>query len=580
MELFNEMFSVDCSRPVKDSAELDSKHFLRIGSLYLWVQRRSAMSAPHAHAYYRGVRRVKAGMTSPDERDKRLYEKYCLCDYELPFVCLVMSEQKKNSFTIVLHDYRGTLAQEDRHQETLLRQFESSLQPSQLPTPIVEEGEAVSQSASTSGSQSAESPVTEAVGELVDSSGVVPSGESAVDGADKSAVDGADMSAVDGTEDNSIPIAKSSIPIAKSSIPEAEDNSSSALEDPSENSQWESFVLSHHLVEIQNKLELKLFEAKNKMRMQKLLAHREMDSTALVDATRCRLPLGARRRPNDSVQVPSAPGLRRPVLPSVSASGHHLRRGVAGERALAAAASRGRPQRLRGPAHSPPDGVHGDDPLHVQRAVRGDSPAPPVVAGRHRRPHEAVGLHTLRQFGRDGGFLAHAGAGVGLGRVFGGLLRDGAGAAVASRAAVSAGASPAVVRGGAGARGVAADAAVRGEQVATAGAAGGGAGESAGDLCAGRVSVALLPRAGRLLLRGAAPRGDGGDGRVSADAGESVRAPRGRGGGATGEFRGVRDGVGRDAGGVAGARVAAAGKQQDHGAAQRRALCGGELSGE
>lgn len=113
MELFNEMFSVDCINPVDNATELDAKHFLRIGSLYLWVQRRSAPSTPHAHAYFRGMRRVKAGMTSPDERDRRLYEKYSLCDYELPFVCLVLSEQKKNSFTIVLHDHRGTLARED-----------------------------------------------------------------------------------------------------------------------------------------------------------------------------------------------------------------------------------------------------------------------------------------------------------------------------------------------------------------------------------------------------------------------------------------------------------------------------------
>ena len=72
MELFNEMFSVDCINPVDNATELDAKHFLRIGSLYLWVQRRSAPSTPHAHAYFRGVRRVKAGMTSPDERDRRL----------------------------------------------------------------------------------------------------------------------------------------------------------------------------------------------------------------------------------------------------------------------------------------------------------------------------------------------------------------------------------------------------------------------------------------------------------------------------------------------------------------------------
>ena len=146
MELFNEMFSVDCINPVDNATELDAKHFLRIGSLYLWVQRRSAPSTPHAHAYFRGVRRVKAGMTSPDERDRRLYEKYSLCDYELPFVCLVLSEQKKNSFTIVLHDHRGTLAREDRQNDVFLRQFESSLQPSQLPTPVVEEGELVDSS--------------------------------------------------------------------------------------------------------------------------------------------------------------------------------------------------------------------------------------------------------------------------------------------------------------------------------------------------------------------------------------------------------------------------------------------------
>lgn len=70
MELFNEMFSVDCINPVDNATELDAKHFLRIGSLYLWVQRRSAPSTPHAHAYFRGMRRVKAGMTSPDERDQ------------------------------------------------------------------------------------------------------------------------------------------------------------------------------------------------------------------------------------------------------------------------------------------------------------------------------------------------------------------------------------------------------------------------------------------------------------------------------------------------------------------------------
>lgn len=542
MELFNEMFSVDCSKPAQNSSELDSKHFLRIGSLYLWVQRRSATSAPHPHAYFRGIRRVKAGMTSPDERDKWLYEKYRLCDYELPYVCLVLSEQKKNSFTIVLHDYRGTLAQEDRQNETLLRQFETSLQPSQLPTPIVEEGEGATLSSSTPGSQNAESPVTEPVGELVDSSGALPTEQSPASGA------------------------------------EGDSPSASTFEDPSGDGQWESFVLSHHLVEIQNQLELRLFQAKNKKRMQTLLERREMDSTALVDATRCRTLVHVRRRPNDPFQVPPPSALRRPVLSPVPAAGHYLRRGAAGERALAAAASRGHPQRLRGPSHSTRDGVHGDDPLRVQRAVCGDSPAFPVVAGHHCRPHEAIRMCVLLQFGGDGEFVARAGASVGLGRVFRGLLCDVAGAAVAPRPAMPADVPAAVVRGGAGPRGVVADASVRSEQVATTGAAGGGAGESAGSLCAGRVSVALLPRAGRLLLRGAASRGDGGDRDLSAASGESVWASRGCGGGSSGEFCGVRDGERRDAGGVAGACVAAAGKQRDHGAAQRRSQCGGDYA--
>ena len=507
MELFNEMFSVDCINPVDNATELDAKHFLRIGSLYLWVQRRSAPSTPHAHAYFRGVRRVKAGMTSPDERDRRLYEKYSLCDYELPFVCLVLSEQKKNSFTIVLHDHRGTLAREDRQNDVFLRQFESSLQPSQLPTPVVEEGELVDSSKGLaeegelldSPKNAAENPM-ESPMELTNSP---------MDSLHTSPQNSPHTPAEEG-EQTDFPTV---LPTATST----EDESPSG-------GQWESFVLSRHLVEIQKQLELQLFQAKNKKRMQTLLERREMDSTALVDATRCGLRARVRRRPDDPLQTTPARAVRRPVLSPVPAAGDDLRHGAARERALAAAAPRGRPQRPRRPAHPPRDGLQRHRPRRLQRALRSHSPATAVAAGDHRRTTARRRPLALSSRGGGGGRLAAASASMGLGFGFGGQLRHATGAGDAKSAAVSAGASPAVVRGGGGLRGVAADARGGGEQVAAARGAGGDAGEFAGGLRAGRVSVAVFPRAGGVSLRGAASRGDGGDGGVSAATGESVRA--------------------------------------------------------
>ena len=89
-----------------------------------------------SHEYPHSLKRAKAGTSSPEERDKRLFENFGLAQYELPFICIVYKVAGKNTFTIILHDYQGQLNKQYENDDALKTQFLNSFQSSTVPTPV------------------------------------------------------------------------------------------------------------------------------------------------------------------------------------------------------------------------------------------------------------------------------------------------------------------------------------------------------------------------------------------------------------------------------------------------------------
>lgn len=257
---------MDCSSSQSDHSTLGNRSFLRLGTYYLYVKPRAQPSVKlPSHQYPHNLKRAKAGTSSPEERDKRLYENFGLAQYELPFICLIYNDVGKNTFTIVIHDYQGQLNKQYETDQELKAQFLNSLQPSIVPTPI------------------SETPISEVPSRETTSSNETPVCETP---------DEAPITEPPITEP---PITET--PITETPITETPINDENVMhkdEDAqiegtlSGDAQWLSVMLSHHLSLIQDQLELKLFEAKNQCRMMAILKTKEMEKEALVDNIRCR----------------------------------------------------------------------------------------------------------------------------------------------------------------------------------------------------------------------------------------------------------------------------------------------------
>ena len=228
---------MDSSSQSERSA-LGNRSFLRIGPYYLYIKPRthSSMKLP-SHEYPHSLKRAKAGTSSPEERDKRLFENFGLAQYELPFICIIYKVAGKNTFTIILHDYQGQLNKQYENDEALKAQFLNSFQPSTVPTPV------------------SDTPISETpIHEELDN------------------------------ETPTIDIPSNETPARDETVIQEDGQLEGILSD---DAQWKSVMLSHHLGLIQNQLELQLFEAKNQCRMITILETREMERVALVDNIRC-----------------------------------------------------------------------------------------------------------------------------------------------------------------------------------------------------------------------------------------------------------------------------------------------------
>lgn len=280
--MFNPSFAVDCSlsSPV---TELNGRHFLHIGTFYLYVQAKSTQSPTHpdnhmesssssssCRAYPQPLKQAKAG-TSVDERDRRLYETFSLKDYELPFICLINTDGK-STFSMVIHDYKGYLMQYYENDTKLRTEFMSSLQPSS-----VEKG---FQSDELMGDddhhhqygqqQQLETPVLVPFSKT-ESSFVHPLKN-------------------DFNEKEGQPTGMTKEEDNENEKKNAHDSIDLSMGILNDKTRWMSLVLNKHVSVLQDELELCLFEAKNRTRMQKILETKEMEQEALVDSTRCKYP--------------------------------------------------------------------------------------------------------------------------------------------------------------------------------------------------------------------------------------------------------------------------------------------------
>ena len=222
-----------------DCSSLNDFLFIQIGSYYLYIKPRaqSSMKLP-SHQYPPNLKPVKAGASSPEEQDKRLYESFGLDHYELPFICIVHLVADKNMFTIILHDYQGQLNKQYEDDEMLRDKYLNSIQSSTVPTPMSE-------------TPMSETPINETPMSDELNNDIVPSTET---------------------------------PTKDDTLIHEESPLEGTLND---DALWKSVMLSHHLALIQNHLEFLLFEAKNKCRMNKILLTGELDDTVIVDSTRC-----------------------------------------------------------------------------------------------------------------------------------------------------------------------------------------------------------------------------------------------------------------------------------------------------
>ena len=218
------------------------------------------------HAYPHLLKQAKAG-TSVDERDRRLYETFSLKDYDLPFICLINTDSK-STFSMIVHDYKGYLSDLYEKDENLKAEFDSSLQPTPIndmsytTTPRFETHLPITTATTGDEIQTdsfGETPIITPLTELDLTVNSPVDGEQGERAGDRM---GGDADRGDGKE-------------------RAAGMSASQL-------RWTSLVLNKHVAVLQDELELCLFEAKNRTRMQKILETHDMEHEALVDSTRCK----------------------------------------------------------------------------------------------------------------------------------------------------------------------------------------------------------------------------------------------------------------------------------------------------
>ena len=201
-----------------------------------------------------------------DERDRRLYETFSLKDYELPFICLINTDGK-STFSMVIHDYKGYLMQYYEKDTKLRTEFMSSLHPS----PVEKGFQSDELVGDHDQPQQSETPIRTPFSEM----------ESSFANPLKDDLDEKENQPTKITEEIEGNIEKTEKKNTHGSI----DISMGILND---RTRWMSLVLSKHVSVLQDELELCLFEAKNRTRMQKILEAKEMEQEALVDSTRCR----------------------------------------------------------------------------------------------------------------------------------------------------------------------------------------------------------------------------------------------------------------------------------------------------